>query len=265
MRTLLAVVLAIVVTETTHAGSHLWVISEVFSNFDGTIQFVEMHESAGAANEVAIGSKWISSSSNGTQFVFPSNLPAGSTANQYLLIATAAFAALPGAPTPDHIMPDNFFSTTSDTIQFWLYATSPLSFSAGGLPLDGVSSWNRGPTGMPAFATANSPTNFAGVTGSVDAGGPTSPDFVRCDANADAQFNIADAVAILGFLFSGSSVDCQAALDCNDDSQANIADAVAALDSLFGGGGNPMPPFPSCGTDPTLGGSLTCLAFAACP
>lgn len=25
------------------AGSHLWVINEVFSNADGTVQFVEMH------------------------------------------------------------------------------------------------------------------------------------------------------------------------------------------------------------------------------
>jgi hypothetical protein len=36
------------------------------------------------------------------RFVFPTNAPAGG--NQ-VLIATSAFAALPGAPTPDFIMP----------------------------------------------------------------------------------------------------------------------------------------------------------------
>ncbi|MGE3165331.1 MAG: hypothetical protein AB7O52_10540 [Planctomycetota bacterium] len=262
MRLPIALTVVLAMAGSANAGSHLWVISEVFSNADGTIQFVEMHESTGSPNEVGIGSKWISSMATSNQVVFPMNLPPGSTANQYLLVATAGFAALPGAPTPDLLMPDNFFNLTADTLQFWLYTTSPLTFSAGSLPLDGLNSWNRG---TPAFAAVNSPTNFAGVTGSVDASPSSPPDFVRCDANQDGGFNIADAISILGFLFSGASVDCMVALDCNDDGQANIADAVAGLDSLFGGGSNPMAPFPTCGQDPTLGGALSCTTFAACP
>lgn len=241
------------------AGSHLWVINEVFSNPDGTIQFVEMKECCGAANETGLNNKWVISMTTGLQYDFTANLPAGTTANAHILLATAGFAALPGAPTPDHIIPDNFFDLNSDLIRFWNYTTSDLTFNAGELPMDGVNSLSSG-----GIVGQNSPTNFSGQTGTIDVS-PPAPEFDRCDVNQDGAFNIADLIALLGVLFSMEPTTCEAALDCNDDNSSNIADAIAGLDNLFSMGTPPPPPFGACGVDPTPGGTLTCMSFAACP
>ncbi len=87
--------------------------------------------------------------------------------------------------------------------------------------------------------------------------------FVRGEANADGKLNVADAVAVLEYLFSGGSVPCLAAADVNDDEQINIADAVALLGFLFAGGSQPPEPFEACGTDPTAG-PLDCAHYPPC-
>jgi hypothetical protein len=150
------------------ADSHLWVIKEVFSNADGTIQFIEMHVPLDDSDETYISGKWVRSTSTTNQFTFPSNLPPGSSSYAHILLATVDFAALPGAPIPDHIISDAFFDNDADTIEYYIYGNAVLSFSSGELPLDGIKSLDRsGSTGR------NSPTNFAGDSGSVDArGGP---------------------------------------------------------------------------------------------
>ena len=82
-----------------HAASHLWRINEVFTNPDGTVQFVELHEIMGAQREWFLTHCWFESIATGNVFRFPENLTEP-TGNKYLLLATTAFAALPGAPTP---------------------------------------------------------------------------------------------------------------------------------------------------------------------
>jgi hypothetical protein len=152
------------------AGSHLWVVNEVFSNADGTIQFIEMHVPLDDSNETSLSGRWVRSTTTTNQFTFSENLPPGSSAYAYILLATAGFAALPDAPTPDHIISDGFFDTDADTIKYFTYGNGDLSFTSGELPLDGVTSLDRfGSTGQ------NSPTNFAGESGSVDAGGGQLP------------------------------------------------------------------------------------------
>jgi len=148
------------------AGSHLWRFNEVFSNASGTVQFVELKESIGAMSETFVIGKWVLSDATGKQFVFPENLTPP-TSHKHLLLATAGFAALPGAPTPDYIVPDSFFSTGPDTVRYWTYSAAIMSWGAGELPTDGVLSLSiDGTTGT------NSPTNYAGETGSVVAGAP---------------------------------------------------------------------------------------------
>jgi hypothetical protein len=140
-------------------GSHLWIVNELYSSPDRTVQFVELWECCGSSIEVQMAGKDVFSLSH--SFTFPSNLT-GDTAYRYLLLGTAAFAALPGAPTPDYIIPSGFFATQSDTLRWHIYNNATLSFSAGQLPLDGVNSLNHdGTTGV------NSPTNYAGQSGSV--------------------------------------------------------------------------------------------------
>ena len=63
-------------------------------------------------------------------------LPSSSTANTWVLIATAAFAALPGAPTPDYIMPAGFFPTGGGTLN---YASGADIWTYGAVPVNGTS------------------------------------------------------------------------------------------------------------------------------
>jgi len=151
-------------------GSHSWVVNEIFSSADGAVQFVELRESNGFANEINISGLSVTCASTGNSFTFPANLPAGSTANQFILLGTANFAALPGAPPVDHIIPAGFFDTNGDTLQFHVYTPSILSFGAGQLPLDGFNSLSQSLTAAP-----NSPTNFAGQSGQVNLSGPPVP------------------------------------------------------------------------------------------
>jgi hypothetical protein len=83
------------------AGQHTWDVSEVFSNADGTIQFVELKENNGGNTEGGVGNGQITS--NAKVFAW-SNGAVANTANKYYLVATQSFADLPGAPTPDAIM-----------------------------------------------------------------------------------------------------------------------------------------------------------------
>ena len=138
------------------SASHLWVISEVASNADGTVQFVEMWTPA--PNESFLAGKALHAD-GGSSDPFAQNLPPNTTANKYLLAATPAFAALPGAPAPDLILPAGFLDITGDTVQWHIYLDSVLAYGPGKLPTDGVHSLEAdGSTG------AASPKNFAGAS-----------------------------------------------------------------------------------------------------
>jgi hypothetical protein len=81
----------------------------------------------------------------------------------------------------------------------------------------------------------------------------TAPRFLRGDCNADGDVNIADPIALLGYLFADAAEPiCLEACNGNDDGDLNIADPIAILGYLFGSTGQNLPP-PSteCGTDPT--------------
>lgn len=75
--------------------------------------------------------------------------------------------------------------------------------------------------------------------------------FVRGDTNGDNSIDIADAISVLGYLFSNDPATCLDAYDGNDDGAVNIADAISLLDFLFTQGSPPPAPFPAPGVDPT--------------
>jgi len=160
-----AVVFALAATfgGSARAGSHTWDVNEVFSNADGTIQFIELWEANGSPGEVGVPGHMMTSDAK--SFTISGAALSSPTTNKFYLIATQTFADLPGAPTPDAIIPVGvvpFFSVDGDTITYEPW--DGMTFGAGVLPTDGLNSLRADlTTGL------NSPTNYAGIPGSVDA------------------------------------------------------------------------------------------------
>jgi hypothetical protein len=210
---LAALVAVLVVSAEARAGSHLWRFNEVFSNADGTIQFIEMRECCGAANETFLDDKWIRSDNTGVQYTFTENLPCiDCTANEHLLFATAAFAALPGAPAPDYIIPNNFLATGGNTLRYWFYTDAVWTF--GPIPTDGVNSMARN-----GAIAVNSPTNFDGESGSVTI--PCSP----ADFDNSGDVDVTDLLELLSHW--GRCPGCPT--DITGDSDVAVADLLALL------------------------------------
>ena len=152
------------------ADFHLWQINEVYSNHSGTVQFIELSTTVGGQEVLLNHTITCTRAATSTQsavtrtFTFPSNLAAG-TANKKFLIATSGFAAL-GIVTPDYIMPEGFLFTGKATLNFGESA-SVLAYAA--LPTDGTQSINAS-----GVAGVNSPTNYAGVTGTISSAPPAT-------------------------------------------------------------------------------------------
>ena len=140
---------------------HLWKIDQVYSSADGKAQFIELQDPANLENHLA--THFISSGAK--TFTFPTDLSTTDTANHHLLLATASYAALPGAVTPDYTLPDNFFNPGGDTLDY--SDVDSLTFTAGQVPTDGVNSLMRNVTTLALSTGANSETNFSGQSGSI--------------------------------------------------------------------------------------------------
>ena len=177
------------------SGVHLWRITEAFSNADGTVQFIEIAACCGSTAENCLSCGNLSSGSGSVTFTNVS----GSTLNKRVLIATSGFAALPGAPTPDFTMPANFISLAGDTLAFSVYDAWVIG--AGELPTDGTTSLNKLPDDTDPdtpFTAQNSPTNYAGVTGSVNAspGPPGVPDGTGGTTPMTASLTVPDGSSL---------------------------------------------------------------------
>lgn len=251
-----------------NAASHLWRITEVFSNSDGTVQFVELHEILGSQSEFFITHCWFESIATGNVFRFPRDLTEP-TGNRYLLLGTQGFADLPAAPAPDFIIPDGFFAVDGDTLWYGPAQNyDNFVFDPGDLPMDGVNSiqvtrYAPNTVARDDFKIdVNSPTNFAGETGSIELRPPEAT-FVRGDCNDDGTINISDAVFLLGALFvEAAAIPCGDTCDANDDGAWNISDPVSILLALFSDT-TPLPGPGSCGEDPTPD-LLDCGSFSSC-
>ena len=97
-----------------------------------------------------------------------------------------------------------------------------------------------------------------------ESSGPVGTSFRRGDANADGFFDIGDAIATLGYLFTGGALSCLDAGDSNDDGLVDIGDAINIIDVIFNGESAPAAPGPdNCGIDPTED-SLGCESYDSC-
>ena len=167
-RHLAIVSVLLLVAPSSYAGIHTWDVSEVFTNADGTIQYVELQDTGTSGTETGVGNGSISSN---TQSHSWSNGPVAPPTNgRFYLIATQGFADLPGAPTPDVILPPSvipFFSAAGDSVAFGGFDTCAFAST----PNNGIDAYNC----FAAGTAVNSPTNYAGTTGSVDASGAAVP------------------------------------------------------------------------------------------
>ena len=141
------------------AGHHQWDIVEIFSNADGTIQYIELLGLSD--NEQNLLNWTITIDGEATVFTFNANLPTNLTNGTRVLVATAGFTGV----TPDYVMPDNFIPIGGGTMRY-AGAADVVTYPA--LPTDGIHSVDDAGTQQ-----VGSPTNFAGESGSI--GIPTLP------------------------------------------------------------------------------------------
>jgi hypothetical protein len=155
-----------------NATFHLSQITQLYSNTDGTIQFIELTAYAGGQQFLAGHTITSSQAATSHSFAFPSDLPGDtadmmsdggyyggmSTTYKTFVIGTQGFAAL-GVVMPDYIVPNGFLFTTNGKVTYGEGADT-LSYTS--LPTDGRLALNRNGT-----TSVNLPTNFAGATGSV--------------------------------------------------------------------------------------------------
>jgi serralysin len=146
-----------------HARFHYWDVNEVFSNADGTIQYVEF--TTQMPFQDLIGTHGVEFRKNAAALVtvpFVTNLFTTDTTGHSLLVATPAFAAAAGID-PDYPMPAGTIPVADvDAIRMSDAPATEFDFTAGTIPLDGVHSLNRD-TGV----AAATPTNFAGEVGTI--------------------------------------------------------------------------------------------------
>ena len=155
------------------AAFHLWDIQEVYSNADGTVQYVEFFTSSN-------GQEFLSghtlASTGATTLTFPASLPlnsplaghpntASSTGNQTFLVATSNFTALYNV-VPDYILPAGFLQSGSGKLLNFNSGTDTVNLTS--LPIGGTQSLNADiADANPASFTINSigsPKNFRGET-----------------------------------------------------------------------------------------------------
>ena len=121
-RCLLALMLTMFATASL-ATFHTFKIDEIYSNADGTVQYVVLLESQGFDGENLLGvhSLTTTQGTTVTPFPFGTNLPGTITANKRVLIATPGFAAL-GIVTPDYVFSNGFgrFPPEPSTMPVWI-------------------------------------------------------------------------------------------------------------------------------------------------
>lgn len=201
---------------------HTFEISEIFSNADGTIQYIELSQPSDeqengegffGGHSLTIGSK---------EFTFDGNLDDPvNTAGDHVLIATAGFAALAGL-TPDYIMEDGFLPTSGGGTLTFVGVDSATWTNQ--LPLDGHTALFFNINNDDAKSTGeNTPENSAGDTGHL-----SGANVITGTSNADTRSGTSGSDSILGL--GGNDT-----LNGNGGNDTLVGGAGA--DSLFGGGG----------------------------
>jgi hypothetical protein len=162
---------AAIVAPSAWATFHEFQIEQIYSNVDGTVQFIVMHEPANQddGEHVWAGQQLVSTYGGVPHaFTFPHNLPSAATKGRRVLICTTALAALAIIPC-DFTIPNNFLSTGAGTLTY--AGVDAVSYQS--LPTNGINAIARDGT-----VIANLATNFAGTAVAV---GPLPTPFIRAE------------------------------------------------------------------------------------
>lgn len=165
-----------------YAEFHLFAIDQIFTNADGSVQFVVLFEDLNFDGENLWKGQFISTThrdfSQYNAYKFLNSLPSSKTSRKRVLVATEGFAAL-GIVTPDFVVPNQFIDTVSGSVQY--AGVSTVVYDS--LPTDGVHAID-----LNGKVIQNLATNFAGQTGSVTpgAGPPAVPSYQGLWWNAPA-------------------------------------------------------------------------------
>lgn len=139
--------------------AHLWDIQEVYSNSNGTVQFVEFFTTG--TGEFFLSATQMQLELNGVPvntYNFPNDLSGPTTADHTFLAATANFASLYGI-TPDYIIPANFLVGGANRI---LNFGGFDQVSLASLPTNGAMSLNGIPDDdVPTDTSINSQATLA--------------------------------------------------------------------------------------------------------
>jgi len=151
---------AAMLASSSQAAFHLWSVRELYTNLDGTQQFIEFVDAFGSQQFVGGQTIQVTDQAGTTThtFTIPNDLPDESF-NRAFLIATSGFAAAPGAVAPDFIIPDGFLFAGGGTFDFF----GLNSGTYNPLPTDGILSREFDSN----TNQSNSPQNFAGAVGHV--------------------------------------------------------------------------------------------------
>ena len=147
------------------ASFHLFVFEQLYSNADGSVQFIVARATSSGQNFLP-GQTLSSSGSGGPKsFTFGGSPLSGDTNGRHVLIGTQGFAAL-GIVAPDYTVPNGFLSLTGGQVR---WPGGPImNYSA--LPTDGVLALTPSGATIPNVAT-----NYAGASGSVQPAAAITP------------------------------------------------------------------------------------------
>ena len=162
---LFAVVFGFFTALPASAAFHLWTMNELYSNADGTVQYLELTALSGSQQFLS-GHELTSSNGTTTRtFTFPADLP-GNTSGRRMVIATPGFAAAAGI-NPDYTVPTGFFFQGGGTVNF----AGVDQWNHPALPSDNRSVDRSGTGGTPT------PQNFAGQVGTITVSSPPALNF----------------------------------------------------------------------------------------
>ena len=122
-------------------------ISQIYSNLDGSTQFIRLTETQGLNGQHHFAGLTLTSTHNGItkQFVFPSDLPSDQTANRSIIISSSINIPVSGGGWllawvfPDFVIQERFLATDGGSVDF--AGVDQVSYAS--LPTDGENGLNR--------------------------------------------------------------------------------------------------------------------------